>query len=158
MEYRYTLAVRSEPDEIDGEAALVEAAKINPTAFEPLYQRYKERIYRYLFLRVKREEDAADLTQQVISHGKPATLERVSIAQSSTRIAVLGPDEKAALSATLQTAGKAANSLEDISFATDEPGAWSFIYDGDLTKDAGPWTFTIKQGIYTWVFHFVVPA
>ncbi len=65
MEYSYTLAVRSEPGEIDGEAALVEAAKINPMAFEPLYQRYKERIYRYLFLRVRREEDAADLTQQV---------------------------------------------------------------------------------------------
>jgi RNA polymerase sigma-70 factor, ECF subfamily len=65
MEYSYTLAVRSEPEEIEGEAALVEAAKINPTAFEPLYERYKERIYRYLFLRVRREEDAADLTQQV---------------------------------------------------------------------------------------------
>lgn len=65
MEYRYMLAVRSEPDEIDGEAGLVAAAKVNPMAFEPLYQRYKERIYRYLFLRVRREEDAADLTQQV---------------------------------------------------------------------------------------------
>lgn len=65
MEYGYTLAARSGPDEIEGEAALVEAAKINPTAFEPLYQRYKERIYRYLFLRVRRTEDVADLTQQV---------------------------------------------------------------------------------------------
>ncbi len=96
--------------------------------------------------------------QQVTSHGKAATLDYVSIAQSSTRIAVLGLDEKAALSATLQPAGKAANSLEDISFATDEPGAWSFIYDSDLSQDPGPWTFTVKQGIYTWVFHFVVPA
>jgi RNA polymerase sigma-70 factor (ECF subfamily) len=65
MEYSYRLAVRSEPGEIGGETALVEAAKIDPTAFEPLYQRYKERIYRYLFLRIRREEDAADLTQQV---------------------------------------------------------------------------------------------
>ncbi len=65
MEFSYTLAVRAEPGEIDSEAALVEAAKVNPTAFEPLYQHYKERIYRYLFLRVRREEDAADLTQQV---------------------------------------------------------------------------------------------
>jgi hypothetical protein len=96
--------------------------------------------------------------QQVTSHGKTATLDHVSIAQSSTRIAVLGLDEKAALSATLQPAGKTANSPEDISFATDEPGAWSFIYDGDLSQDPGSWTFTIKQGIYTWVFHFVVPA
>lgn len=65
MEYSYALAIGSEPGEIDHEAALVEAAKANPAAFEPLYQRYKARIYRYLFLRVRREEDAADLTQQV---------------------------------------------------------------------------------------------
>lgn len=65
MEYGYTLAIDSEPDEVDDEAALVEAAKANPTAFEPLYQRYKARLYRYLLLRVRREEDAADLTQQV---------------------------------------------------------------------------------------------
>jgi RNA polymerase sigma-70 factor, ECF subfamily len=65
MEYSYTLAIDSEPDEVDDEAALVEAAKANPKAFEPLYQRYKARLYRYLLLRVRREEDAADLTQQV---------------------------------------------------------------------------------------------
>ena len=65
MEYSYTLAIDSEPDDIDAEAALVEAAKANPAAFEPLYQRYQTRIYRYLFLRVRREEEAADLTQQV---------------------------------------------------------------------------------------------
>jgi hypothetical protein len=96
--------------------------------------------------------------QQVTSHGKAATLAYVSIAQSSTRIAVLGLDEKLALSATLQPAGKATNSLENISFATDEPGAWSFIYDSDLSQDPGPWVFTVKQGIHTWVFHFVVPV
>lgn len=96
--------------------------------------------------------------QQVTSHGKTATLDYVSIAQSATHIAVLGLDENAALSATLQPAGKAANSLEQISFATDEPDAWSFTYDSDLSHDPGAWTFTVKQGIYTWVFHFVVPA
>lgn len=65
MEYSYALAIDSEPDGIDAEAVLVETAKANPAAFEPLYQRYKMRIYRYFFLRVRREEDAADLTQQV---------------------------------------------------------------------------------------------
>lgn len=65
MEYSYALAIDSEPDETDAEAELIETAKANPAAFEPLYQRYKTRIYRYLFLRVRREEDAADLTQQV---------------------------------------------------------------------------------------------
>ena len=97
---------------------------------------------------------------QVTSHGKTATLDYVSIAQSSTHIAVLGLDENTALSATLQPAGKAANSLADISFATDEPDAWSFIYiyGSDLSHDPGTWTFTVNQGIYTWVFHLVVPA
>lgn len=51
--------------EIDSEAAIIEAAKKDPAAFEPLYQQYKERIYRYLFFRLRQEEDAADLTQQV---------------------------------------------------------------------------------------------
>lgn len=96
--------------------------------------------------------------QQVTSHGKTATLDYVSIALSSSRIAVLGLDKKAALSAILQPAGKAASSLEDISFATDEPGAWSFTYESDLSQASGLWTLIIKQGINTWVFHFVVPA
>lgn len=67
MEYSYPLTggQRLEREEIEGEAAIVEAAKNNPAAFEPLYQRYKDRIYRYLFFRLRREEDAADLTQQV---------------------------------------------------------------------------------------------
>ncbi|HVB22032.1 MAG TPA: DUF4179 domain-containing protein [Ktedonobacteraceae bacterium] len=95
---------------------------------------------------------------RVTSHGKIATLERVSIAQSSTRIAVQGLDMNEALSATLQPAGKATNSLEDISFATDEPNAWSFIYADDFSKIPGTWTFTVRQGIDTWVFHFTVPA
>ncbi|HEY5005280.1 MAG TPA: sigma factor [Ktedonobacteraceae bacterium] len=48
-----------------GEVVLIEAAKIDPAAFEPLYQHYMARIYRYLYMRVRHAEDAADLTQQV---------------------------------------------------------------------------------------------
>jgi len=47
------------------ERALVEAAKRDPAAFAALYQLYFARVYRYLRMRLPREEDAADLTQQV---------------------------------------------------------------------------------------------
>jgi RNA polymerase sigma-70 factor (ECF subfamily) len=47
------------------DAALVHAAQDNPTAFAPLYQQYRDRIYRYLRTRTSSNEDAADLTQQV---------------------------------------------------------------------------------------------
>src|SRR5215470_7405563 len=67
MEYSYPLTGGQQlaQAEIDSEAAVVEAAKKNPAAFEPLYQRYQERVYRYLFFRLRQEEDAADLMQQV---------------------------------------------------------------------------------------------
>ena len=60
-----TLATKDESGIIQEEVALIEAAKANPIAFEPLYQRYRLRIYRYFFLRIGREEEAADLMQQV---------------------------------------------------------------------------------------------
>lgn len=47
------------------EAHLVEAAQRDPTAFDALYQRYFDRTYRYVRMRVHSQEDAADLTQQV---------------------------------------------------------------------------------------------
>ena len=67
MEYSHTLTEGTgyTLDEIDNEAVLIEAAQTNTAAFEPLYQRYRVRVYRYLFFRLRREEDAADLTQQV---------------------------------------------------------------------------------------------
>ena len=67
MEYSHPLTGEQHlvQGEIDGEVAMIEAAKKHPAAFEPLYHRYKERIYRYLFFRLRQEEDAADLTQQV---------------------------------------------------------------------------------------------
>jgi RNA polymerase sigma-70 factor (ECF subfamily) len=50
---------------MDDEATLIQAAQRDPAAFGPLYARYLDRIYAYLWLRTAREEDAADLTQQV---------------------------------------------------------------------------------------------
>jgi RNA polymerase sigma-70 factor (ECF subfamily) len=49
----------------DDEPALIEAARHDPVAFGPLYQRYVDRIYHYLYMRAGNAEDAADLTQQV---------------------------------------------------------------------------------------------
>jgi RNA polymerase sigma-70 factor, ECF subfamily len=37
----------------------------NPAAFEPLYLRYRTRLYRYLRTRLTSDEDAADMTHQV---------------------------------------------------------------------------------------------
>jgi len=55
----------STTEKFEDEVVLIEAAKLDPAAFEPLYQRYMTRIYRYLYLRIRNTEDAADLTQQV---------------------------------------------------------------------------------------------
>lgn len=47
------------------DAILVDAAQGQASAFAPLYDRYRDRIYAYLRLRTLHAEDAADLTQQV---------------------------------------------------------------------------------------------
>jgi RNA polymerase sigma-70 factor (ECF subfamily) len=52
-------------DDVSYEAALIQKAQADPSAFAELYQRYMDRIYLYLRTRVDNEEDAADLTQQV---------------------------------------------------------------------------------------------
>lgn len=52
-------------DVLSTEAALVRAAQEDLTAFAPLYERYRDRIYAYLRTRTRSAEDAADLTQQV---------------------------------------------------------------------------------------------
>lgn len=47
------------------EIALIQAAKANPKNFAALYRHYLPQVYRYLRVRVKREEDVEDLTQQI---------------------------------------------------------------------------------------------
>jgi RNA polymerase sigma-70 factor, ECF subfamily len=49
----------------DDEDSLIQAAQQNALAFEPLYERYRDRIYWYLLTRTTDPEDAADLLQQV---------------------------------------------------------------------------------------------
>jgi RNA polymerase sigma-70 factor, ECF subfamily len=53
------------PVALDQELGWIAAAQANPVAFEPLYLRYRERVYRYIRTRLNSDEDAADLTQQV---------------------------------------------------------------------------------------------
>lgn len=54
--------------DIADDVTLVRAARADPTAFAPLYERYRDRVYWYLRTRVATPEDAADLLQQVFLH------------------------------------------------------------------------------------------
>jgi RNA polymerase sigma-70 factor, ECF subfamily len=49
------------PDEV----AMVSAAQADPIAFDALYRRYLEPVYRYVHVQIPHLEDAADLTQQI---------------------------------------------------------------------------------------------
>lgn len=52
-------------DNKDEEAAILAECRVDPQAFSELYQRYLERVYRYLFSRVRERVAAEDLTSQV---------------------------------------------------------------------------------------------
>lgn len=56
---------KSDHDAVTDDAALIHAAQRHLAAFGPLYDRYVNRIYAYLWARTSNAEDAADLTQQV---------------------------------------------------------------------------------------------
>lgn len=56
---------RGAADTPDDDVALVRAAQQDRAAFAPLYDRYRHRVYAYLYTRLPHAEDAADLTQQV---------------------------------------------------------------------------------------------
>jgi RNA polymerase sigma-70 factor, ECF subfamily len=49
---------------VDNEGALIAAAQKDPTAFGPLYERYVDQIYRYVYRRVGNHVEAEDLTAQ----------------------------------------------------------------------------------------------
>ena len=64
------MAVPVEPSEVttvgDSEVeGLVRAAREDPAAFAPLYQRYRDRVFAYIRTRTRTVDDAMDLTQQV---------------------------------------------------------------------------------------------
>jgi RNA polymerase sigma-70 factor, ECF subfamily len=58
--------VYSRPDTpADEEVVLIKKAKRDPTAFAPIYRKYLEQVYYYLFARVGERQAAEDLTAQV---------------------------------------------------------------------------------------------
>ena len=61
----WTLDIHHSGGDSEDEAALVQAARLDPAAFGELHARYKDRVYRYVRARADTDEDAADLTQQV---------------------------------------------------------------------------------------------
>ena len=52
-------------DQLNEENRLVNAAKQNPERFEPLYNRYYEQIFRFIYQRIDDKETAFDLASQV---------------------------------------------------------------------------------------------
>jgi len=56
---------RISDSEISTEARLIDQAKSDPRRFEVLYRRYHPEIYRYIYHKVRDEEQAGDLTSQV---------------------------------------------------------------------------------------------
>lgn len=60
--------------DIAAEEAEIDAAKRNPQAFAPLYNRYYARILGFVYQRVEKKDDAYDITQQVFI----AALENIS--------------------------------------------------------------------------------
>jgi RNA polymerase sigma-70 factor (ECF subfamily) len=53
------------PQSVPDDSELVLAAQQNPSAFQPIYQKWLKPIYRYFYFRVGNEKDAEDLTSQV---------------------------------------------------------------------------------------------
>ena len=53
--------------EVGEEAALVAAARLDPRAFAPLYQRYFDPVYRYCYRSLGSADAAADATSQVFA-------------------------------------------------------------------------------------------
>lgn len=52
-------------ERLEEEGKMLEAAKSDPRAFEPLYRRYFEGIFRFVYQRMDDVDTAKDLTQQV---------------------------------------------------------------------------------------------
>lgn len=65
MEDALSVSFVAEADTEDGDAALAEAARCDPSAFGELYERYYARIFRYVFHRVGNSADAEDVTALV---------------------------------------------------------------------------------------------
>jgi hypothetical protein len=102
------------------------------------------------------------------SQGKTLTLAKVSISKVETQIYFTGgplytkqdrlKDEASKQShypqSDLQVAGSSAHSFNFDSTSGTADGTFIFQYSHDFSQSHGPWTITITQGTYKWVFHF----
>jgi RNA polymerase sigma-70 factor, ECF subfamily len=52
-------------DQLNDELIIIEAAKLNPERFAPLYNKYYKQIFNYLYQRMEDKDTAFDLTGQV---------------------------------------------------------------------------------------------
>ncbi|MFN3918021.1 MAG: RNA polymerase sigma factor [Flavobacteriales bacterium] len=52
-------------EQLDSEKKLIETAKQNPVKFQPLYERYYEGVFRFVYKRMDDKELAADIVSQV---------------------------------------------------------------------------------------------
>jgi RNA polymerase sigma-70 factor (ECF subfamily) len=57
--------MRSKPKDASDESALIQRAKIDSEAFGILYERYVDRIYKYVYYRTGNVADAEDLTARI---------------------------------------------------------------------------------------------
>lgn len=52
-------------EQLNDELIIIEAAKVNPEQFAPLYTKYYKQIFNYVYQRMDSKDDAFDLTAQV---------------------------------------------------------------------------------------------
>jgi RNA polymerase sigma-70 factor (ECF subfamily) len=50
--------------DLDGDRALVEAARLDPRAFEPLYRKYLAQVYSYAYYELRDHHDAEDVAER----------------------------------------------------------------------------------------------
>lgn len=57
--------IKPKPPALDDEEILIERAKEDPLAFQPLYDKFYEPVFRFIYLRISDEEETADVCSTV---------------------------------------------------------------------------------------------
>jgi RNA polymerase sigma-70 factor (ECF subfamily) len=65
MQVRKTSKYHQTSEQLLRENDIIEAAKKNPERFEPIYKKYHEQIFRYVYQRMDDREQAFDVTSQI---------------------------------------------------------------------------------------------
>lgn len=99
----------------------------------------------------------------VMSSGKLATVEKVIVSPSATRMTIqgLGISQSSSLEGGLiaQVQLPGGTGKYDYMMAEFLPdGSVSFLYPYDWSKNPGIWTLTVQTKGHTWTFQFTVPA